>query len=106
VTAPSSLTLSPHPAPSVPASTTAPTPQLLTAQETAFLTQLKTLSAHVADGPTAVALGHKVCNQFGAHVAYDKIAEEITGYNADDSRNVVTAAVITLCPQYKSLVGG
>ena len=70
------------------------------------MAQLKALSTHVADGPAAVALGRTVCDQFGARVGYNQIADGITGYNADDARNVITAAVLTLCPQYKSQVGG
>lgn len=96
----------PRPLPPIPATTAAPAPGPFTAQETAFLAQLNSLSAHVADGPAAVALGHKVCSQFGSHVAYDTIADSITGYNPDDARNLVTAAVLTLCPQHKSQVGG
>jgi len=51
-------------------------------------------------------LSHWVCTQFGEHVGYDQVASGVIGYNSDDARNVITAAVLTLCPQYESLVGG
>ncbi len=47
-----------------------------------------------------------MCTQFGEHVGYNQVASGIAGYNPDDARNVITAAVLTLCPQYKGLVGG
>jgi len=74
--------------------------------DAAFLTQLKTLSVPVADEQATVAQGHRVCTQFGEHVGYNQVASGIIDYNSDDARNVITAAVLTLCPQYKGLVGG
>lgn len=47
-----------------------------------------------------------MCTQFGEHVGYDQVASGVIRYNSDDARNVITAAVLTLCPQYGSLVGG
>ena len=74
--------------------------------DAAFLAQLKTLSVPVADEQATVAQGHRVCTQFGEHVGYNQVASGIIDYNSDDARNVITAAVLTLCPQYKGLVGG
>lgn len=95
-----------RPAPPVPSATTAPAPVTVSTQEAAYLAKLQGLSAHVADGQAAITLGHRVCTQFGEHVGYNQIADTITGYNPDDARNLITAAVLTLCPQYKSLAGG
>lgn len=95
-----------RPVPPAPSATTAPTPVTVSAQEAAYLAKLQGLSAHVADGQAAITLGHRVCTQFGEHVGYNQIADTITGYNPDDARNLITAAVLTLCPQYKSLAGG
>jgi len=64
------------------------------------------LSVPVAGEQATVAQGHRECTQFGEHVGYDQVASGVIGYNSDDARNVITAAVLTLCPQYESLVGG
>lgn len=56
-----------------------------------------------------VALGHQVCGEFGMGVDYEKIADGISAafaHNPDDARTVLAASVLTLCPQYRKLVGG
>jgi len=62
-----------------------------------------------AANDVTAALGHQVCGEFGMGVDYEKIADGISAafaYNPDDARTVITASVLTLCPQYKKLVGG
>lgn len=102
------LTLSTYSTSSVTGSTTN--------QDAAFLAQLRadavplaiTVAAPAANTITA-ALGHQVCGNFTANVDYETIASGISAafrYNPDDARTVITASVLTLCPQFKSRVGG
>jgi Protein of unknown function (DUF732) len=85
-------------------------------QDQAFLAQLRISSLplaisvpSVAANNVTAALGHQVCAQLTSNIDYETIANGISAafpYNPDDARSVITASVLTLCPQFKSRVGG
>jgi Protein of unknown function (DUF732) len=85
-------------------------------QDQAFLAQLRISSLplaisvpSVAANSVTAALGHQVCAQLTSNIDYETIANGISAafpYNPDDARSLITASVVTLCPQFKSRVGG